>query len=68
MNYKQSTTFIKARLNQSVVSYNYKTYGREGDEVKIISDRDGVYIVENRNGERFSVRCEKVDVIHELPT
>lgn len=50
------------------MSYNYKTYGREGDEVKIISDRDGVLIVENRNGERFSVRCEKVDVIHELPT
>lgn len=43
-------------------------YGKQGDEVKIISERGAVNIVENINGERFTVNVSALteDPIEEL--
>jgi hypothetical protein len=37
-----------------------KVYGKKGDEVRLISDRGGVLIVEDKKGERFPVKKEMV--------
>jgi hypothetical protein len=57
---------IGARLNQNICSYNYQVYCQKGERVTIISSHDNVYIVETREGVRFAVHEDKVDLFYEL--
>lgn len=40
---------IRSHMHDEII------YGRQGQEVKVISDHDNVLIVENEDGNRFSV-------------
>jgi hypothetical protein len=57
---------IKAKLNQQFISYNYQVYCQKGERVTIISRHENVYIVETREGVRFAVHQDKVDLFYEL--
>jgi len=59
--------YTRVRLNQNVISYNYKVYGKKGDEVKLVSkEHEPVIIVEDKQGKRFPVHISKVDFLTEL--
>lgn len=58
--------YTKLRLKSNVVSYNYQVYGKQGEEVKLVSKSEPVYIVENKNGVRYPVHQDKVEFIYEL--
>lgn len=59
--------YTRLRLKTNVISYNYKVYGKAGEEVKIVSeDHDPVLIVQNKNGERYPVHKDKIEFIYEL--
>ena len=59
--------YTRVRLNQNVTSYNYKVYGKKGDEVRVVSKEfEPVLIVEDREGKRLPVHISKVDFISEL--
>lgn len=49
-------------LSENIYSYCKPNviYGKKGEKVKIISNVDGVCIVEGEQGQRFSVRIEKL--------
>ena len=51
---------MNAKLLEDILSYNYKLRGKKGESVKIVSKHDNVYIVESKNGERFSVDKNKI--------
>lgn len=53
---------MTAKLLVDIISYNYKVRGKKGDSVKIISDRDGVFIVEDSKGNRYSVKSDKLKI------
>lgn len=55
----------KARLLADVFSHIKKTkqYGSRLDIVTVISDHDGVLIVQGKNKERFTVRKETVQIL-----
>ena len=48
--------------NDIVSAFNKKIYGKRGDEVKIISDKGNVFIVEATNKSRFAVLKTEVTV------
>ena len=58
--------YTRLRLKSNVVSYNYQVYGKQGEEVKLVSKSEKVLIVENRNGIRYPVHQDKVEFIVEL--
>lgn len=59
--------YTRLRLKTNVVSYNYKVYGKAGEEVKLVSkNHEPVIIVENKNGVRYPVHQDKVEFLIEL--
>jgi hypothetical protein len=51
---------MKAKLIEDIISYNYKVRGKKEEEITIISKFEDIYIVENREGERYSVHKTKL--------
>ena len=55
---------LKAKLKVDVTGYNYKTYGKAGEEVTVVSTSYyPVYIIENKDGKRYSTHYTKVEIL-----